>query len=554
MRALLFTALAVVVATASGIGFLALSPAPDRPSDSLTLVIETGSINSTRSASANKTDSSLEQAGNETAPAGEKAKSQSLDDVIAARLREAGERESAQQPSRSEADDTQTAAREDTPDPQAHEQAQQPSTASVPGASVTFDGPAATGGQSGGMGATSGFGMAQPGNSTPSRAQAGGGSPSGTVSITEMLAAELDSDDNDSAAQQASGDQANASGARSADTPQATASASDTPRNDEAGATAGTSGNDDTSRETSVTTGTTIAALDPQVSKDVTTSPSQPEEAASIAATPDDEGPEGTGEATAPAQRLSAADAPALPRKRGRFEVQGKIAIVLRGLGVKDELTARAIREMPRQVAMGFVPYGESLKTGTQQARDRRHDVLLQVPLEPEGYPENNPGPHTLLTSLSIDENLERLDWLLDRFDGIKGVTNYLGDKFASSPGAFAPMLMELKARGLIYVDDQKAANATTRQLARQVSLAYSVADVVIDKSREPQDITAQLEDLEAKAKANGSAIAVGHAHDATLDALRDWLGSLNDKGLVLVPITELTTPPRTRVSQSTGG
>jgi len=551
MRALLFTTIAVVVATASGIGFLALSPAPDRPSDSLTLVIETGSIDSTRSASATKTDSSLEQAQNETAPAPENAKSQSLDDVIAARLREAGERESAAQPSGSEADDTQNAARENTPDTKAQQQAPERSTASVPGASVTFDGPATTGGQSGGMGATGGFGMAQPDN-TPSRAQAGGSSPSGTVSITEMLAAELDSGDDSNTQQQASADQADAAGSPSGDTSRDSASASPTQGDNKADDTTATPGDIDTNQEAPVTTGTTIAALDPQVSEDVATTASQ-SGTASNEATPGD-GSEIADETTAPGQRLSAADAPALPRQRGRFEVQGKIAIVLRGLGVKDELTARAIREMPRQVAMGFVPYGEDLKKGTQQARDRRHDVLLQIPLEPEGYPENNPGPHTLLTSLSIDENLERLDWLLDRFDGITGVTNYLGDKFASAPGAFAPMLMELKARGLIYVDDQKAANATTRQLARQVSLAYSVADVVIDKSREPQAITAKLEDLEAKAKANGSAIAIGHAHAATLDALRKWLGSLNDKGLALVPITELTTPPPARVSQSTGG
>ncbi len=553
MRALLFTALAVVVATASGVGFLALSPAPDRPSDSLRLVIETGSINSTRSASATKTDSSLEQAQAETAPSGDNANSQSLDDVIAARLREAGERESAAQPSRPEADETQSSARDETPDPQAQQQAAERSTASVPGASVTFDGPSTTGGQSAGIGSTGGFGMAQPGGNTPSRAQSGGGSPSGTVSITEMLAAELDSDDNGNAAQQASADQAEAADLPSNDAPQASATASATQRDGETSDTAATAGGNDTNSDAPVTTGTTIAALDPQVSENLATTPSQSGTAPN-AATPDD-GPESADDATAPAQRLSAARAPALPRQRGRFEVQGKIAIVLRGLGVTDELTARAVREMPRQVAMGFVPYGEDLKAGTQQARDRRHDVLLQIPLEPEGYPENNPGPHTLLTSLSIDENLERLDWLLDRFDGVTGVTNYLGDKFASAPGAFAPMLMELKARGLIYVDDQKAANATTRQLARQVSLAYSVADVVIDEKREPQAITAKLEDLEAKAKANGSAIAIGHAHAATLDALREWLGSLNDKGLALVPITELTTPPPpARVSQSTGG
>jgi len=113
---------------------------------------------------------------------------------------------------------------------------------------------------------------------------------------------------------------------------------------------------------------------------------------------------------------------------------------------------------------------------------------------------------------------------------------------------------MELKARDLLYVDDSKAANPTTRQLARQVSLAYSVADVVIDSKRESDAIAQKLSELEAQARENGSAIAVGHAHAATLTAIESWLNSLNDKGLALVPITELTSEPAPRVSQSTGG
>jgi len=251
---------------------------------------------------------------------------------------------------------------------------------------------------------------------------------------------------------------------------------------------------------------------------------------------------------------LAAADAPTLPRQRGSFALQGRIALIVRGLGVKSDLTERAIAQMPRQVAMAFVPYGDNLKDWTRRARQDRHEILIQVPLEPEGYPDTNPGPHTLLTSLSIDENLEHLDWLLDRFSGITGVTNYLGSKFASSPGAFAPVLMELKARDLLYIDDSKAANATTRQLAQQISLAYSVADVLIDAKRTPEAIRQKLSTLEARAKQDGAAIAIGHAHGATLAALEDWMGTLNDKGLALVPVTELTRPPEREVSQSTGG
>ena len=250
MRALLFTALAVVVATASGIGFLALSPAPDRPSDSLTLVIETGSI-PTRSASANKTDSSLEQAGNETAPAGGKAKSQSLDEVIAARLREAGERRRA----RSSHHDPRLTTRRPLrarihPIRSATEQAQQPSTASVPGASVTFDGPPQLVGSRAVWARPAASGW--PSRATDAVACTSWRQRQGTVSSPRCWLQSSIRTTTSSAAQQASGDQANASGARSGDTPQATRRllirrATTRPEH------CRHAGNDETSRETAVT-------------------------------------------------------------------------------------------------------------------------------------------------------------------------------------------------------------------------------------------------------------------------------------------------------------
>jgi hypothetical protein len=543
MRALLFTVFGVFFAATAGVTYLALSPAPEQSSDSLKLVIETGSIPERQTAEAGS-DAPTGALGSETA-SGESENRPSLDEVIAARLQQAGQREPAEASS----------AGDDGTQPSSQTVAQSGPTASE--AADAANNAAAS--DTASTAAETGF--EAPATASP---------PPGTVSITQMLAAELNNDEEDSGdsaddAQQASaGPSGDAAASETAS--DSTKSAGRLPQ--AADSEPAAEPTDETATLASAESGpqsgsaseTEIAALAPDIadatppdtqSADTTAPevtqeqpPAEPEE---TTAQPEEE-PESL------PRPLSAAEAPALPRQRGDFAVKGRIALIVRGLGVDAGLTERAIAQMPHQVAMGFVPYGEDLTTWTQRAQADRHDILIQIPLEPNGYPENNPGPHTLLTSLSIDENLEHLDWLLDRFDGVTGVTNYLGDKFASSPGSFAPMLMELKARDLLYVDDSKAANATTRQLARQVSLAYSVADIVIDTEREPEAITRQLEALETQAREDGAVVAIGHAHADTLSALESWLGTLNDRGLALVPITEVVAPPTPRVSQSTGG
>ncbi|RIA56284.1 divergent polysaccharide deacetylase family protein [Dichotomicrobium thermohalophilum] len=558
MRALLFTAFGVIVAATAGVSYLALSPAPDQSSDSLKLVIETGSIPATRQAS-DTDDGNVPTGSLSSEPAsGENDEQPSLDEVIAARLKQTGK-----------GDETEPSAPDNAATQPSTETAAAPSPAAETAAPDETAPPDETGGSETAE-ASAETGFEAPDNASP---------PPGTVSITQMLAAELNKDGDASTENTAEQEPARqAADARSAENDTATAETSEPaqPTSDsiktagrlpQAGESARTAQppnnaatltNAETSPQSGAASETEIAALEPQTGDTApdtqaaeTTAPEVTQE--QPPAEPQDTAAQAEQPASEP-QPLAAADAPALPGQRGTFSVKGRIALIIRGLGVKSDLTEQTIGQMPQQVAMAFVPYGEDLKSWTQRAQADRHDILIQIPLEPKGYPENNPGPHTLLTSLSIDENLEHLDWLLDRFDGITGVTNYMGGKFASSPGSFAPMLMELKARNLLYVDDSKAANATTRQLARQVSLAYSVADVVIDTKREPEAIQKKLAEVEAQARQDGSAIAIGHAHAATLAALQNWIGSLNEKGLALVPITELTTAPTPRVSQSTGG
>ena len=518
MRALFITACVVLAAAAAGVGILAMSPAPERP-DSMTLVIETGSLPTTTAA---KTEADKQATGTlgSTAEQADAARStasreQTLDEVIAARLREAG------RPAQPEKTDQTTAATSTS----------EPGETAVPGVAVA---PSAE----------------QPDFAATEQPEAS----SGAVSLTQMLAAELDEED---PAETPEAEDASSTAA----TPGEEAPASEQQASDNktaATATGETEPGPETAQQEMA-----IAALDPRTSEEGASAPAElpAVDSATIGETPE----QLTAEEPAPADDvapdpdrvpLAAGEAPPTPAQRGSFRVKGRIALIIRGLGVNPDLTARAIDAMPAQVALGFVPYGEKLTDWTQQARGRRHDVLIQIPLEPEDYPDTNPGPHTLLTSLSIDENLKRLDWLLDRFEGITGVSNYLGDKFAAAPGTLAPVLMELKARELVYVDDGKAANSTARQIARQISLDYAVADSVIDEaSRSPEAIKQALAKVEAVARSEGKAIAIGHAHGATLSALQSWIAGLRQKGLVLESLASvLAAPPPRQVSQTTDG
>ena len=160
------------------------------------------------------------------------------------------------------------------------------------------------------------------------------------------------------------------------------------------------------------------------------------------------------------------------------------------------------------------------------------------MPLEPANYPETDPGPHTLLTTLPPEENMKRLQWLMSRFTGYVGVTNQMGAKFEAARDAFLPVLEEIKARGLLYVDDGSVQQSTAGQIAGVLGLDYSVVNVQIDGGQSPAEIARALGQLEALAKERGCAIGVASARPATIKQLAEWAGKLAGKGIVLVPVS----------------
>jgi polysaccharide deacetylase 2 family uncharacterized protein YibQ len=210
-----------------------------------------------------------------------------------------------------------------------------------------------------------------------------------------------------------------------------------------------------------------------------------------------------------------------------------RVAILVEGIGLPDGVTMDVIKGLPASVSVACGAYGRNLQAWIMKARDAGHEVLLQIPLEPENYPTSDPGPHTLLTTLPPQENVKRLQWLMSRYTGYVGLTNHMGAKFETAQTSLTPVLEEVKARGLLYLDDGSIQGSTAGQIASAIGLDYSAANVQLDG-----DVAKGLAQLEALAKQKGFAIGVASAKPATIKQIADWAAKLEAKGIVLVPVS----------------
>jgi hypothetical protein len=225
-----------------------------------------------------------------------------------------------------------------------------------------------------------------------------------------------------------------------------------------------------------------------------------------------------------------------VPAPDGSIGKQPRIAILIGGMGLSTSGTNEAIAQLPPSVSLAFAPYPKDLQEFVTKARRHGHEVLLQIPMEPFDYPSNDPGPYTLLTDLSPKENIQRLDWLMSRFTGYFGVTNYMGAKFTSTADALRPALKQLSARGLVYIDDGASARSHARDIADEVGLGNATADALIDADQTPEAIDQALGKLEQVARERGFALGVGSGLPVTIERVTEWARTLADKDILLVP------------------
>jgi polysaccharide deacetylase 2 family uncharacterized protein YibQ len=224
--------------------------------------------------------------------------------------------------------------------------------------------------------------------------------------------------------------------------------------------------------------------------------------------------------------------------ERAKAALTPTIAMVVSGLGIGAAKTTDSILNLPGAVTLAFTPYGSEPGQLVERARAQHHEILLQVPMEPFDYPDNDPGPQTLLTTLSAEQNLDRLFWHLSRFQGYVGLASFMGARFSVSDAAMQPVIREAAKRGLGYLDDGTAPRSVAGVLAHGQTMPFAKADVSIDAVPTAAEIDKALAKLETVAKTRGNAIGVASSLPVSIERINSWARTLESRGILLVPLT----------------
>lgn len=217
-----------------------------------------------------------------------------------------------------------------------------------------------------------------------------------------------------------------------------------------------------------------------------------------------------------------------------------RIAIVITDLGLSEAATETAIQQLPGSVTLSFSPYAKGLDQWANLARAAGHELLLDLPMEPLDYPEQDPGPYTLLTSLDPQQNLFKMQWLLSRATGYVGVTNHMGSRFTTSGPDLKPVLEQIKARGLLFLDSHSSEQSIAAKLAKDTGMAWAINNRFIDATASRDAIDNELADVQKIAKKSGYAVAMGSAYPVTIERVAAWIPKAEAAGFAIAPVSAI--------------
>src|SRR5260221_12110312 len=162
----------------------------------------------------------------------------------------------------------------------------------------------------------------------------------------------------------------------------------------------------------------------------------------------------------------------------------------------------------------------------------------MDLPLEPLNFPQHDPGPYTLLTTLSTSENSARREWVLSRGTGYVGVVGEFGSRF-SPPAKYLLLMFEvLKRRGVMYVDAKASSDSVGGRVARDMGVPRALNDRVIDSEGGRTAIDAKLAEIERLARGSGQAGAFASPYPITVDRRLAWAPAAAQTGYVIAPVS----------------
>jgi uncharacterized protein len=227
-----------------------------------------------------------------------------------------------------------------------------------------------------------------------------------------------------------------------------------------------------------------------------------------------------------------------------RGEGGPRLAIIIDDMG-HDRAPADQLLALPIPLTISILPHLPLSAEVAEEAFRRGDQVLLHLPMEPEAGSAGGPDgvtqePIELRVGMSSGEVNATLAGMLDTVPHAAGVNNHEGSRATANAPLMQALMPDLRSRNLFFIDSRTTAATVAYSTAEKDGVPAASRKVFLDDTPTKEAVLAQLELAAKDAARDGSAIAIGHPHPATIAALAQAGPTLESRGIRLVFASDL--------------
>jgi polysaccharide deacetylase 2 family uncharacterized protein YibQ len=227
-----------------------------------------------------------------------------------------------------------------------------------------------------------------------------------------------------------------------------------------------------------------------------------------------------------------------LPKEGSAVDVK-KVAIIIDDLGWNKE-SADALLNIDAPICFAILPHLPFSKIIADEAGLKHRDVLLHLPMEPHGYPDKDPGMKPLTDDMNKDDMESLIKDYISEIPHIVGINNHMGSKFTENEKGMRYVMEILKDKNLFFVDSFTTPKSLAYHIAKESGVKTARRQVFLDNEEDEEYIKGQIEKLIIIAQRDNTAIGIGHPHPQTINALQKMVPLMKEKGIEIVPVSEL--------------
>ena len=220
---------------------------------------------------------------------------------------------------------------------------------------------------------------------------------------------------------------------------------------------------------------------------------------------------------------------------------KGLVALVIDDFGSYPQDESKKFLELGIPFTASVIPFEKYSDEMVRLLSDKKIEIIVHLPMEPEDYPRNDPGPEAIYTNLPAAEIKRRVKHAIDALPTAVGMNNHMGSKATADSRTMEIVADAVYESGLFFIDSRTSIYSCALDKMRAKNIPSTSVDGTIDFAGDSVAIAERLVDLALKSKQTDSGmLIVGHAKLETYCSIKRVLPTLEKWGIEFVPASAL--------------